>query len=461
MARRSGLLRVMVQAQREAERKNRNQSHALEKTRTQAARAAEKAQKEYEKARVTNQKEQARLSTESRIAYVQLLNEQLEQEIQSLERILLDGYSVDPYIDMQTLKQPSNLPPFNPGPLAMAEAPPQPQMYAVPELTGFQKFLPGAKEKYAQDVAQKQAMYRAHMTEHANRDRTRQYAFAQARARYEQQLAEERQRIAVQHAEVDVFQREFLAGSVQAVIDYFAMILASSIYPDGFPQQAKLAYIPESRQLVVEYDLPQFIIVPEIGAYKYVKAKDAVTETSRPATQRKALYASVIAQVTLRTLYELFKADRLGQLDTIVFNGYVDSVDKGTGRSIRTCLITVRTSCDIFTALNLNQVDPTACLAVLNASFSKNPAELAPVRPVLEFRMVDPRFIEEADVLSGLDQRPNLMDLTPSEFESLITNLFQKMGLETRLTHYSGTCLRGGEGKHTTKLKSELYETSA
>ncbi len=29
------------------------------------------------------------------------------------------------------------------------------------------------------------------------------------------------------------------------------------------------------------------------------------------------------------------------------------------------------------------------------------------------------------------------MDLTPSEFESLITNLFQKMGLETRLTQAS------------------------
>src|SRR6266536_5826627 len=51
--------------------------------------------------------------------------------------------------------------------------------------------------------------------------------------------------------------------------------------------------------------------------------------------------------------------------------------------------------------------------------------------------MVDPRFIEEADVLSGLDQRPNLMELTPSEFESLITNLFAKMGLETRLTQAS------------------------
>ncbi len=51
--------------------------------------------------------------------------------------------------------------------------------------------------------------------------------------------------------------------------------------------------------------------------------------------------------------------------------------------------------------------------------------------------MVDPRFVQESDVLSTLDQRPNLMELTPGEFESLITNLFEKMGLETRLTQAS------------------------
>jgi restriction system protein len=124
-------------------------------------------------------------------------------------------------------------------------------------------------------------------------------------------------------------------------------------------------------------------------------------------------------------------------LDMIVFNGYVESIHKGTGQTVRTCLVTVRTSRDVFAGLNLSQVDPQACLAVLSASVSKSPSELTPVRPVLEFCMVDPRFIEEIDVLSGLDQRPNLMELTPSEFESLITNLFQKMGLEARQTQAS------------------------
>src|SRR5438552_12777562 len=44
---------------------------------------------------------------------------------------------------------------------------------------------------------------------------------------------------------------------------------------------------------------------------------------------------------------------------------------------------------------------------------------------------------KKSNVLSTLDERPNLMELTPGEFESLITNLFEKMGLETRQTQPS------------------------
>jgi restriction system protein len=124
-------------------------------------------------------------------------------------------------------------------------------------------------------------------------------------------------------------------------------------------------------------------------------------------------------------------------LESIVANGFVDTIDRGTGRRIRPCLVTVRATREIFEGLDLSQVDPVACLKALNASLSKSPAELAPVRPILEFKMVDPRFIEERDVISTLDQRTNLMDLSPSDFESLITNLFEKMGLETRQTQAS------------------------
>jgi restriction system protein len=136
-------------------------------------------------------------------------------------------------------------------------------------------------------------------------------------------------------------------------------------------------------------------------------------------------------------IHALFDADYAGHAETIVFNGHVEAIDQATGHSVHPCLVTLRTTREVFQQIDLSRVDPEICLKGLNAAVSKKPTELAPVRPVLEFNMVDPRFVEEQDIISGLDNRTNLMDLNPREFESLITNLFEKMGLETRQTRPS------------------------
>ena len=222
----------------------------------------------------------------------------------------------------------------------------------------------------------------------------------------------------------------------------------------------KLAYVPESRQLVCEYELPTKDVVPTVKSYRYVKATDSITETERPGSQVKSLYASVVAQTTLRTVHELFSADGGRHVDTVVVNGIVDTTHRGTGQRIRPCLVTLRTTRDTFSTLGLSRVDPQECLKYLSASVSKDPAELAPVRPVLEFDMVDPRFIAETDALSTLESRPNLMELTPSEFEALIQNLFTKMGLEVapdarvprwrrRLCRLRPTSDHGRQGRHS------------
>jgi len=49
----------------------------------------------------------------------------------------------------------------------------------------------------------------------------------------------------------------------------------------------------------------------------------------------------------------------------------------------------------------------------------------------MPFSRADPRVIEAIDVISSLDQRPNLLDFTHSEFESFVQNLFTKMSYET------------------------------
>ena len=139
-----------------------------------------------------------------------------------------------------------------------------------------------------------------------------------------------------------------------------------------------MAFVPESKQLVVEYELPPLTVVPQVKQHRYVRASDVIEESPRPATQVKALYSSVVAQTTIRTMHELFEADRGSKLDTIVFNGYVDTIDPATGKPVSPHLVTVRASRDTFLQLDLRNVEPLACLKGLNASVSRAPLSSCP-----------------------------------------------------------------------------------
>src|SRR2546428_775478 len=205
MTRRSGLFHAIARSQREAERRRNAQMRAQAQAQTRAAQAAAKAQKAYLAAQQADQKERAQLYTESRVAQVALQNEQLESDIAQLERLLTESLANDEFINFEALKQTPNIPYFNPGPLAVAEPPPFQQRYFPPELSGIQKFLPGAKEKHAQEMAKAQKRYQMDANAYAAREADRRQRLREANAIYELQKTEIRQKVAAQHAEVDRF----------------------------------------------------------------------------------------------------------------------------------------------------------------------------------------------------------------------------------------------------------------
>jgi len=427
MARRS----VWVQMQREAERRRREAERAARALESERQRQAKQAARQ----RAHDEKEQKRLYAEQRTHEAEQLAREIKERVDQLDGLLAASLSPDTSFEIQTLKEQPATIPFDPGELAIPIEPPVKQLPPPP--SGLQKLLPGAKAKHAQAVTEAEARYAEALAQAVQAERSRQTELTTAERDHGARVHAEAERVATQNKEVDAFKAGYEARDPDSVVTYCSMVLAASRYPDGFPQQHKVAYVPESRQLVIEMDLPTFDVVPDVAEYRYVKAKDEITSKARPATQNRTLYANVVAQVTLRSVSEMFRADRAGHIESIVFNGHVDTIDPRTGQPTHPCLITLRTTRDLFDSLDLARVEPGACLQGLNASISRNPAELAPVRPVLEFSMVDPRFVEDIDVLSSIDHRPNLMELTPGEFETLITNLFEKMGLETRLTQAS------------------------
>jgi restriction system protein len=167
------------------------------------------------------------------------------------------------------------------------------------------------------------------------------------------------------------------------------------------------------------------------------KSKDSIESKPRKATERKQLYQNIVASLALRTIHEVLEADAADALKLVTFTGIVDTTDPANGRPIRVPVISVRAPKADFFEILLDRVDKAACLKNLGAKVSARPDELQAVKPIVEFDMVDRRFVEQGDALAGLESRPNLMELTPTEFEVLVANLFGKMGLESKLTRAS------------------------
>ncbi|MFJ3519670.1 hypothetical protein [Streptomyces sp. NPDC090131] len=193
-------------------------------------------------------------------------------------------------------------------------------------------------------------------------------------------------------------------------------------------------YQADTGDLLVEIDLPLEDVVPAARAYRYVKTRDEITPVPRPEKERHELYASVLAQTALPTVHELFAADTDGVVTSVALNGHVATIDRATGREVHPCLITLQAAREEFSELVLTQVDPQACLKRLRSLISPNPYQLEPVRPLVIFDLSKYRLMDSMDVVAGLDSRALLMDLSPTEFEYLVRQLFEAIGLDSANT---------------------------
>ena len=458
--RRSSLLNAVARdaarARRTAEasqkRDEREHVRALKNAERQAAAAGKEGRQRY---------------VEARIAEVEGKNAQLNHRLAELTGILSHSLPVDDRIDFDGLRIQESPPAFAP-PRELAVPLPVPELaipLSVPSEESclnsvrrpsfFAKLVPGWSKRYETAISDAKKQYAAQLQrylksqsdakeEHAgglkrykNAERSRKEQLAKLESAYEKSLESFNLKVRNRNAEVDELKKAYEAGDPSAVVTCNSMVLERSSYPGAFPQEYRIAYVPESKQLVIDYELPTPGIVPTVQEYRYVKSKDQIEEKARKSSSIKEIYQDIVASVALRTCHEVFEADQAAVLDVVVFNGFVQTVDPATGKDIRPYLVSVRTTKQRFQEIDLARIEKTACLRNLGAQVSPRPSEVQPVKPIVEFDMVDKRFVDQSDILADLDARPNLMDLNPFEFENLVANLFKQMGLESKLTRSS------------------------
>ena len=441
MARR-GFISTRSAIARESGRRQREHQRMIrytERERARIVRDQARVHKEAERERKLEEKERKVLYEQSRFEEAEERSADLAACVEELRDILAHTLNIDDTISFDSLRI---VEPFAaalvPHALAKPALVPQKDIFlARVKSKSFMERALGLDRRYKNEkklaLQQYQLACEAHTaaeTERAEKlaEFQRQVCAARdAHAHWVNQRAEE----------VDEFEQSYRSGDPSSVAAYNSMVLERSEYPDGFPQQFQVAYVPASKELVIEYQMPTIDVVPKVAEETYVKSKDRLDERPRKPAEIKEIYEDVLSSVAIRTIHEVIEADQTDLIQVVSFSGVVEAHDPATGREVRPCLISVRTTRDAFSQINLSRIDKTACLRNLGARVSSQPGALLAVKPIVEFNMVDKRFIEQGDILQCLEDRPNLMELSPAEFEVLVSNLFTKMGLETKLTRSS------------------------
>jgi restriction system protein len=431
---------------REAEMNRKRLIREQESQRKAAERQRKLAEIESKRLLARTEKERKQLEKEAKQQYiiskmeeVEEINEYNNNRILELSKLLEHTLDIDDTIDYDSLRVKEEFPPFIP-PQELVSSVPMPdkqEFLKKVKPMGFLEKSLGLKGRHQREAQSAEMQYEDALNAHKANEAEKKAKLEQLKSEYDINREAFLRKVTQRDQEVSELEEAYDAGDPSAIKTYSTMVLERSEYPEGFTKCFRLAYAPESKEMVIEYELPWIDIIPKAMEFKYNKTKDEIAEKPRKSSEIKALYQDIVAAVTIRTIHEVLEADKGDHIQVVTFNGFVSTSDPATGKDMHPCLVSIRVTKDSFMDLNLSKIDKLVCLRNLGAQVSSRPDEQLPVKPVVEFDMIDKRFIDQGDILSGIDSRPNLMDLTPGEFENLVSNLFGKMGLETKLTRSS------------------------
>ncbi|MEV7178005.1 restriction endonuclease [Kitasatospora sp. NPDC093679] len=411
----------------EAQRQQHRREEAQRRADAAAQRQYERARREAERAAAQGQREALKAYRQSREADAARRTAELEDRVAALRGTLAAGLRGRPFSPAD-LAAPAAA--FDPGQLGVPVPVPDQSWYLIPPLTGAQAFDPAARRAWDEQAAQARARFEQDWYAAQAAEQERQRRLAEYRAEFDGWLAS-RQRLAAHAGQLVAGLR---SGAPEAVEEYFETALGwRDDWPEGFPHTAEARWDAGARQLVVEWSLPDFSVVPAVARHRYVKTDDRDAEVARPAGERRALYREVVAQCALRVLAEAFRADDAGLLSSVVVHGVVEAVDPATGREESRCLVSVAAGRADFLALDLERVEPVDCLVeALDGRLSARPDKPEAVRP---HATGSPGVAAAAP--AG-DEGPDLFTMDPIAFEELIAELFRRRGLRTRTTARSG-----------------------
>jgi restriction system protein len=402
------------------------------------------------KLQVNQQKARERAAKEKqeRKELAERLTIEAVEQLNNIQNTLLYTLDIDDKINWDDLKDIStfNKPqPKNDNELEVPREPLPTDELFKPKFGILDKLLSNKKQKKIDELNE---LFKSHHVQWEKEKENILKTNQENIEKYEKELAEwneEKEKFLTNQIEnnkaVEDLKGSYLNRIPSSIVEYCDMVLSNSEYPDSFPQEFELDYNENNKTLLVEYLLPSLNQLPTLKEVKYVQTKDEFKEIYLTETALNKLYDNLLYQITLRTIHELFEADYIDAVNSIVFNGRVRSIDKATGKEVEACILSVQTLKQEFEEINLAQVDSKLCFKNLKGIGSSKLHSLTPIAPILQMNREDSRFVSSYNLADSLDESENLAAMDWEDFEHLIRELFEKefnqTGGEVKITRAS------------------------
>lgn len=398
--------RARERAQREKFRAHAAAVREMERAQRQADRAVAAAARASAAEQKAAEKEAKRLRQEAQLAEVESLNAQLAQLGDELSSILAATLDIDDYVDLETLRIVPDHPPFPRADLEVItpevtplSSPPEP-VFSEPAPPTALGTIFGGKKKHAAAVESARLAFdqqhRAWQAEVASipareqaqkrqRDVAEERRLAELKAARDAYASECQLReleTADANQQLDALIAGLGLGEHEAVKQYVGIVLGNAVYPEWLEVEHDYEFDPTTAELALTVLIARPESLPGEKAYKYVKAKDEIAATALSKKDQKDRYASVVHEIALRALHEIFEADRAGKIQTIMLQVATEARDPATGCEQCVIFVGVAAERQSFMEFDLHNVVPFATLEHLGAAISKNPFDLVGIDSV-------------------------------------------------------------------------------
>src|SRR5262249_42977006 len=163
--------------------------------------------------------------------------------------------------------------------------------------------------------------------------------------------------------------------------------------------------------------LPGPADIPNVVEHKYVVSRKAIKPVEMKQKEFEAYYDDIINQIALRTIHEVLGHDYAHRVEAVGFNGWGRGSDRNKGKPFTSCVLSCEASRKQLMDLDLAHVSPKDCIRGLKGITAGPLIMLAPVKPIMDLKRDDDRFVESKEVLDQIRPEDNLAAMEWEDFE--------------------------------------------